>query len=285
MWRVASGSSMMPSMAKENSEQRPRRETISVCIIAGNEEDCIRRCLESVRWADEVVVVDSFSKDRTREIALEYTDRVYQHRWLGYIGQKALAKSLARHPWVMFVDADEEVSDELRRDIQRTFEAGVPDEVAGYDFPRMVWYLGRWIRHGDWYPDVKLRLFRKDRGECAGTEPHDRIYVQGTVRHFTSPLHHYTYTDIADQIATLNRFSTISARTRFAAGDRPRLFRMVLDPPFRFFRGYVLKRGFLDGVPGLIVAMSVAFATFIKYAKLWELRLTEHTNGTGTAAQ
>jgi glycosyltransferase involved in cell wall biosynthesis len=266
-------------MAHDTSERRPRRETISVCIIAGNEEDCIRRCLESVRWADEIVVVDSFSKDRTRDIALEYTDRVYQHRWLGYIGQKVLAKCLARHPWVMFVDADEEVSDELRLDILKAFEAGVPEEVAGFDFPRMVWYLGRWIRHGEWYPDIKLRLFRKDRGECAGTEPHDRIYVNGAVRHFSSPLHHYTYTDISDQIATLNRFSSISAATRHCAGDRPCLFRLIFHPPFRFFRGYVLKRGFLDGVPGLIVAMSVAFGTFVKYAKLWELRLGKHVPG------
>lgn len=266
-------------MSNPDNQSRPLREAISVCIIAGNEEDNIRRCLESVRWADEIVVVDSFSTDRTREIALQYTDSVYQHRWLGYVAQKALAKSLARHPWVMFVDADEEVSDELRRDILRTFERGVPDAVAGFDFPRIVWYLGRWIRHGEWYPDIKLRLFRKARGECAGTEPHDRIYVHGQVRHFTSPLHHYTYTDISDQVSTLNRFSTISAETHHRRRGGSSVFRLVFHPPFRFLRGYVLKRGFLDGIPGLIVAMSIAFGTFVKYAKLWELRLATKAAG------
>jgi len=239
----------------------------------GGGEDNIRRCLESVRWADEIVVLDSFSTDRTRAIALEYTDRVIQHRWLGYIGQKALAKTLARSPWVMFVDADEEVSDELRCEILRTFDAVVPESVAGFDFPRMVWYLNRWIRHGEWYPDIKLRLFRKDRGSCSGTEPHDRIYVQGTVRHLSAPLHHYTYADISDQIATINRFSTISADSGIARSAGSILFRLALHPPFRFFRNYVIKLGFLDGVAGLIVAGSIAFGTFTKYAKLWELHL------------
>ncbi len=250
-----------------------QREAISVCIIAGNEEENIRRCLESVRWADETIVVDSFSTDRTREIALEYTPRVVQHRWLGYIGQKVLAKSLARHPWVMFVDADEEVSDELRREILRTFDAGIPEAVAGFDFPRMVWFLGRWIRHGEWYPDIKLRLFRKRLGSCVGTEPHDRIYVRGEVRHLSAPLHHYTYTDISDQIATINRFSSISAQSVNCRGCWGILFRLFFHPPFRFFRSYLLKRGFLDGVPGLIVSGAIAFGTFAKYAKQWERHL------------
>lgn len=254
---------------------RPHREAITVCIIAGNEEDNIRRCLESVLWADEIVVLDSFSKDRTKEIAMEYTERVVQHRWLGYIGQKALAKSLARSPWVMFVDADEEVSDELRREILRTFEAGIPDHVAGFDFPRMVWFLGRWIRHGEWYPDIKLRLFRKSRGNCGGTEPHDRIYVSGSVQHLSGPLHHYTYTDISDQIATINRFSSITAGNGSGRSAGSILFRLFFHPPFRFFRNYVIKGGMLDGIPGLIISGSIAFATFVKYAKQWEARFAQ----------
>ncbi len=261
-------------MNEINEKSGRRRDAVSVCIIAGNEESCIRRCLESVRWADEIVLVDSFSEDRTREIALEYTERVYQHRWLGYIGQKALAKSLARHPWVLFVDADEEVSNELREAILQTLEAGVPEEVAGFAFPRMVWYLGRWIRHGDWYPDIKLRLFRRERGDCVGSEPHERIDVRGAVRRLEAPLHHYTYDDITDQIKTLNRFSTIGAQTRFKTRKTPGLLiRMLFDPPYRFIRSYVIRLGFLDGIPGLIVAMSIAFATFIKYAKIWEMQM------------
>ena len=246
------------------------REKVTVCIIAGNEEKNIRRCLESVRWADEIVVVDSFSKDRTFEIAKEYTDRVFQHEWRGYVAQKALAKSYATMPWVMFVDADEEVSTPLRDEILALLSRGVPEEVAGFDFPRMVWFLNRWIRHGDWYPDRKLRLFRRDRGTCGGTEPHDRIYVQGKVRHLRAPLYHYTYDSIDDQFETLNRFSRISADGLPRRPLAAILFHMLSDPPFRFFRCYFVRRGFLDGLPGLIVATTAAFGTFSKYAKLWE---------------
>jgi len=154
------------------------REKLSVCIITGNEEKDIRRCLESVKWADEIVVVDSFSTDATLSIVAEYTDRIYQHRWLGYIGQKAVTKSLAKYEWVLFVDADEVVSDLLKVEIQAVLEKRASDGINGFDFPRQVWFLNRWIRHGDWYPDAKLRLFRKDKGTCCGNEPHERIDIE-----------------------------------------------------------------------------------------------------------
>ena len=137
-----------------------------------------RRCLESVTWADEIVVVDSFSKDRTAEICREYTNLVYEHEWLGYIGQKNLIRKMATHDWLFFVDADEEVSDELREQITRDFDRGQGD-TCGYEFPRMVNYLGRWIRYGEWYPDIKLRLFFKDKGRSGGQEPHDQVFVNG----------------------------------------------------------------------------------------------------------
>ncbi|MBR1608423.1 MAG: glycosyltransferase family 2 protein, partial [Kiritimatiellae bacterium] len=258
------------------------RPKLSVCIITGNEEENIRRCLESVSFADEIVVVDSFSTDRTLEIVREFTDRVFQHRWLGYIGQKSIARGLARGEWILFVDADEAVSPGLRAEIEALFRDGVPDEVAGFDFPRMVWFLHRWIRHGDWYPDAKLRLFRKERGRCCGTEPHERIDVSGEVRHLKSPLYHYTYDDIEDQLRTMNRFSSISARNDRLQRRSPfALFAcMLLHPPFRFLRCWVFKRGFLDGMAGLVIARTVAYGTFIKYAKAWERRVE-----TGRAAK
>lgn len=265
------------------------REKISACITAGNEERNIRRCLESVRWADEIVVVDSFSKDRTVEICREYTPLVYQHRWLGYIGQKNLIKDMAANPWLLFIDADEEVSPNLRAEILDEFESGRNQAFSGYEFPRMVYYLGRWIRHGDWYPDVKLRLLRKDRSICGGQEPHDQMQVKGAVKRLESPLNHYTYVDISDQIVTLDRFSSITAHTQNEAGRRFRLFNLLMRPGFRFFRGYILKRGFLDGLPGFIIAKSAAFGTFAKYAKLWEIQSgvsplgsTPGDNGTDT---
>ncbi|NLB68155.1 MAG: glycosyltransferase family 2 protein [Lentisphaerae bacterium] len=252
-------------------KQRTKKNQISVCIITGNEELNIRRCLESVTWADEIIVVDSFSKDKTVSIVKEYTERVYEHRWLGYIGQKAVAKSLATCEWVLFVDADEVVSDDLRIEIETLAENGFPDDVNGYEFPRLVWFLGRWIRHGDWYPDSKLRLFRRKRGKCGGTEPHERIEIEGEMKSLTAPLYHYTYKNISDQVNTLNRFSTISADG--FSRNRPKykiIAGMLVNAPFRFFRCYIIKGGFLDGIPGLIIAVAASFATIIKYAKQWE---------------
>ncbi len=248
-------------------------EKISVCVIAGNEERNIRRCLESAKWTDEIVVLDSYSEDRTVEICREYTDRVYQHEWMGYIGQKNLIKDLAKGPWILFLDADEEISPGLRDEIQAEFSSGNSGDFAGYEFPRLVRYLGRWIYHGDWYPDTKLRLFRKNKGECGGHEPHDRIIVHGRVKPLRNPLFHYTYTDISNQLATINRFSSISAIGKNREGRNFGLSDIVIRPILRFFRCYILKRGFLDGIPGLIVATFTGFSVFAKYAKLWELRL------------
>lgn len=259
-------------------------EKISVCITAGNEEKNIRRCLDSVTWADEIVVVDSFSEDKTVEICREYTDRVYQHEWLGYIGQKNLIKDLAKGPWILFLDADEEVSPDLRDEILSEFQSGAAKQVDGYEFPRMVRYLERWITHGDWYPDTKLRLFRKDKGECGGQEPHDRTTVHGTVKGLRSPLYHYTYTDITNQMATLNRFTTISAFSKHKEGRRLWLSDLVLRPPLRFLRCYFIKRGFLDGIPGLVVAVFTSFGVFVKYAKLWEIELNRRKELANTSS-
>ncbi len=249
------------------------RERISVCITACDEERNIRRCLESVKWADEIVVVDSFSRDRTIDICREYTDRIFQHQWLGYIGQKNLIKDLADGPWILFVDADEELSPELRVEIQREFDSGANTKVDGYDFPRMVFYMGKWIRHGEWYPDIKMRLFRKDRGICGGREPHDRTSVPGAVKHLSGHLHHYTYENLHDQIKTMNDFSSISSRS--AGDERPfRWIDLLFRPPLRFFKAYIIKRGFMDGSRGWIIACAAAFGVFLKYAKMLERRLS-----------
>ncbi|NQT93820.1 MAG: glycosyltransferase family 2 protein [Lentisphaerae bacterium] len=251
------------------------REQVSVCCAAGNEEGNIRRCLESVTWADEIVVVDSLSTDRTVEIAREYTDKVRSQEWLGYVRQKALAIDLTAGPWVLLVDADEEVSPALRDEILAVLESDRSDRVAGYEFPRLARYQGRWIRHGDWYPQRKLRLFRKDRGRCAGQDPHDRIEVDGPVRRLRSPLNHYSHRDIRGQIATLNKFSSISADEHAEEGRTFCWFDILVRPPWRFFRSYILRLGFLGGIRGLLIAKISAFEAFIKYAKLWERTRSE----------
>ena len=247
------------------------REPISACIIACNEERNIRRCLESVRWCDEIVIVDSFSSDRTVEICREYTDRVVQHEWLGYIGQKNLIRGMARCPWVLFVDADEEVSPELRDEILGQFSTGI-GPFAGFQFPRMVHYLGRWIRHGEWYPDIKLRLFKKELGRSEGQEPHDRVIVKGPVKTLKAPLHHYTYSGIWEHLETMNRFSTITAQAKYQQGERFRWRELMFRPAWRFFKAYFLKGGLLDGPPGLVIALVSTFGVYMKYAKLWELQ-------------
>jgi glycosyltransferase involved in cell wall biosynthesis len=248
------------------------RDKISACVTAGNEERNIRRCLESLRWCDETVVVDSFSRDATVAIAREFTDRVYQHEWLGYIGQKNLVRQMARHPWVLILDADEELSPGLREEIETALERDA-GRFVGYQFPRRVYYLGRWIRHGEWYPDVKLRLFRRDRGHTEGREPHDHVVVDGAVRTLRHAIHHYTYDDIRDHIDTVNRFSTITAQQKFSEGLRCRWFDLVLRPAGRFLKAYLLKLGCLDGRRGLLIATISAFGVVVKYAKLWELQL------------
>ncbi len=257
------------------------RDKISACITACDEERNIRRCLESVKWADEIVVIDSFSKDRTVEICREYTDRVYQHEWLGYIGQKNLIKELSHGPWLLFIDADEEVSSELMAEIETEFGSGENKQFAGYMFPRMVYYLGRWIRHGEWYPDIKLRLFRKDKGTCAGHEPHDRTTVDGAVKLLKGKLHHYTYENIADQLKTMNHFTSIAALSMRNSGY-PFLWRdLLFRPGWRLLKALFLKRGILDGIRGIIIGMCSSFGVFMKYAKLMELYLDE---GGGTAS-
>ncbi|MCX7818473.1 MAG: glycosyltransferase family 2 protein [Kiritimatiellae bacterium] len=254
------------------------RPPISACVICFNEERKIRRCLESVRWCAETVVLDSFSTDRTVEIAREYTNRVHQHEWLGYVGQRNLVRSLATQPWLLFLDSDEEVSPGLRDEVIEEFRRG-PAPHVGYEFPRMVQYLGRWIRHGEWYPDIKLRLFHRDYGRSEGIEPHDRVVVTGPVKRLRNPLYHYTYDDIEDHVATLNRFSTITAQQKFVAGDRFHWHDLLLRPPLRFIKGYILRAGFLDGTHGLLIALLAAMGAALKYAKLWELHRQARLQG------
>lgn len=246
------------------------REKISACVICYNEERKIRRCLSSLSWCDEIVVVDSFSTDNTLAICREFTPRVYQHEWLGYIAQRNMVRDLAVHPWILYLDSDEEVSPGLRDEILAEFERGT-EPYVGYEFPRLVYYIGRWIRHGEWYPDVKLRLFRKNRGRTEGIEPHDTVIVNGPVKRLTNPVWHYTYDDLRDHLDTANRFSTISAQQKFVQEVPFRWLDLFLRPPLHFIKGYFLRAGFLDGAHGFIIAVISAYAAFCKYAKLWEL--------------
>ena len=246
-------------------------DKISACIMTYNEERNIVRCLKSVAWCDEIVILDSYSTDRTLDLCKAYTDRIDQHTWQGYIDQRNLIRGMASHPWVFFLDADEEVSSELREQILAAQKEGL-ENYAGYRFPRRVFYLNRWIRHGEWYPDIKLRLFKKELGHSVGEEPHDQVVVNGPVKKLTGPLYHYTYTDLTDHVNTMNRFSKISARAKNDAGYKFRWIDFIFRPSLRFLKGYFLKRGFLDGYRGLLIASISSFGAAMKYAKVWELQ-------------
>ena len=250
---------------------RPRVSAIVVCF---NEEERIEDCLESLRWCDEVVVVDSFSTDRTPDICRRYTDRFIQRPWAGYREQKAYAHSQATQDWVLLVDADERVTVDLQKEILEVL-ARDSDQYAGYAVPRLVHYLDRWWRRGGWYPDYDVRLFRRDRATWGGSDPHEKIIVPGAVRRLRHPLHHYSYRNMEDHLGRVNRFTSISSRELKKAGERWRLSDVLLRPPGRFFRSYVLKGGFMEGFAGFYVAVTAAVYVFLKYAKLWEIELEE----------
>ncbi len=259
----------------DDSPASPRegRPGLSACVLACDEEAELVRCLDALAWVDEiVVVVDAKSRDGSEKVARERAQRVEVRPYAGDIAQKRGCSELARNDWVLIVDPDEVVGEDLAREVVAVLagagEGGGPD---GYEVNRATFHLGRWIRHGDFYPDWKLRLFRRSRARWIGRDPHGRVVVEGAVGRLRSELAHYSYRDLADQIERIQFFSEQSARAMHREGRRARLSDMVLRPPARFLRAYLLARGFLDGVPGFVIAAATAFHVFLKYAKLWEL--------------
>jgi len=247
------------------------RASLAVCVIAQDEEERIGACLASVAFADEIVVVDSGSTDRTVGIARAAGARVIERAWPGYVAQKNFALEQATTEWVLCVDADEQVSPQLAESIRNAL-ATAPASVAGYRMARRTLYLGRWILHGGWYPDYKVRLVRRGRARWGGVDPHDRLEAEGPVGTLAGDLEHRTYRDISDHLRTIDRFTSVAAGELHARGRGVALAGMLLNAPAKFLKMYVLKAGFLDGVPGFIVAALGSYYVFLRYAKLWELR-------------
>jgi glycosyltransferase involved in cell wall biosynthesis len=245
------------------------RPAISACIITYNEEKNIRECLASVTWVEEIIVVDSMSNDATVSICREYTDSVIQKTWEGHVKQKNFAIKQASHDWVLCLDADERVTPELRREIEQCLSEEV-GRADGYYFSRHSYYLGRWINHGGWYPDYKLRLFKKSLGKWGGKDPHDKVILTGTTKYLHSELHHFVYRNLSHQLQTVDNFSTITAQGLDSDGERFSVVKLLFRPILKFFGTYFFKRGFLDGLPGLIISFISSFYVFLRYAKLWE---------------
>jgi glycosyltransferase involved in cell wall biosynthesis len=244
---------------------------ISVYVLTFNNIRTIERCLKSLDWAEELVVVDSGSADGTYEICERYTDRVYRKDFQGHRDQYQYAADLTTREWIMFVDADEEVPPELAEEIGVRLKDGA-DGIDGFFVYRQTYYLGRWIRYGGWYPDGEIRLYRKDKGKWEGGL-HAKIEVAGNISALKKKYLHYTYRDISDQIQTIDKYSRIAAEDMVRSGETFSLFKLLFHPPFRFIKEYLLKMGFRDGLPGLIIVISTMFYVFIKYAKLWEIRM------------
>jgi len=241
---------------------------LSVVMICYNEEAMVGKSLASVQWADEIVVLDSCSTDRTVEIARQFSGCVVQSSWQGFGRQKNLALARATSPWVLSLDADEVVSPALAQEI-RSLLSREP-ACAGYRIPRMTWYLGRFLRHV-WFPDSKLRLFRREQGHWGEEEVHESLHLDGPAGSLQQPLLHYSFPSIRDHIETLQRYTSLGAEDLRRAGRSFSWLRLLGSPPAMFFKQYVWKRGFLDGLPGFIACALSGVHEFVKYAKLYEL--------------
>jgi len=230
-----------------------------------------------VAWADEILVVDSGSSDRTVELANARGARVIVRDWPGYAAQKNFAASQASHDWILSVDADERVTPDLAAEIRRVL-ATDPAE-AGFRVPRVTWHLGRWIRTTDWYPDYQLRVYDRRRADWPARLVHESVTAAGPVGQLRHDLQHFAYRDIAHHHETMNRYTTLAARQMHADGRRAGFVDLALHPPAAFVRNYILKRGFTDGLPGLIISTMNAQYVFLKFAKLWALDHDARTAG------
>jgi glycosyltransferase involved in cell wall biosynthesis len=243
--------------------------SISVIIICYNEERNIRRCLEGLDDFGEIVVVDSFSTDRTTQIAGEFPAVIYQRPYVSAAKQKNWAITMARNEWVLILDSDEALTTELKAEI-----AGLsPDgRIKGYWIRRRSEYLGRKIRHCGWQRDKVLRLLHKPAGRYDETEVHEEIRLNGTAGMLSHPLEHYPYTDITQHLKKINDYTSRGARDYVERGGWLPILNSLLHPPFRFIRMYLFQSGFRDGLPGLVLCLLSAYGVFLKYAKAWENR-------------
>jgi len=243
---------------------------LSCCMISGAEAHRIRGALESVRGlASEIIVVlNEDVADGTDRIAEECGAKVYREPWKGHIAQKNSAAEKASQPWILGLDADEVISEELRAEIVRTLQD--PSKTSAFDafeFPRLTQLEGRWIRHGDWYPDRQLRLWKRGHARWGGINPHDHLQVNGKIGRLKSNLLHYTGESLDKMIAKIAPYSQAFVQNFHESGKRPNILDLGFRPFYRFFRGYILKLGFLDGWQGYFIAWIAGFAAAVRYSK------------------
>jgi glycosyltransferase involved in cell wall biosynthesis len=245
---------------------------LSVIIVARNEAHNLPRCLASVRgWAAEAIVALNDCTDGSAEAAGAGGARIHPLPWEGFRDTKNAALALAAQPWALCLDADEEVSPELRADLAAFFARGDRDRFAGARFPRQVWFIDRWIAHGDWYPDYSLRLVRCGAARWGGDAfVHEKIVCEGPVATLRGPLHHHSFPTLARHVAKINSFADLYVQQQRARGRRFSAGAAVFRPCWRFFRAYALRRGFLDGYPGFYIAWANAFGVLVRQSRLYE---------------
>ena len=241
---------------------------LTVTVITRDEAANILAALDSVTWADELIVVDSGSTDDTVALARQRTDRVFVREWSGYSAQKNFAAEQASHDWILSLDADERVTPALADEIRALL--GSEPGAHGYDMPRVSFYLGKWIRTTDWYPDHQLRLYDRRAGTWAG-EVHEGVHVRGTVGRLLADLQHFPYRDLSHHLQTIDRYTTLAARQLQARGRTVGMAGLAARPIGAFLRNYLARGGWRDGAVGLVVSILNSYYVFLKFAKLWEL--------------
>jgi glycosyltransferase involved in cell wall biosynthesis len=243
--------------------------SISVIIITYNEEENIKACLESVKWADEIIVVDSFSTDKTVQICQDYTDKVIQRKWTSYGSQKQIALKMATKDWILSLDADEQVSKELKEEILSKINKDQLD-ADGYYIPFKFYWLGRELRFGRYGVEKHIRLFRKGKANYSNQFIHEGLKIEGKIGHLKNYIFHFSYKNIDDYFKKFNQYTTLSAMEKFNKGKKAYIYQFFFLP-IDFCIRYFLKLGFIDGMPGFLYAWFSSFHRFVKYAKLWEL--------------
>lgn len=245
---------------------------ISAVVITKNEEKNIRECLESLKWADEIIVIDSFSEDATVAIAKEYTDKIVLREWPGMVGpQRNFGLEMTANKWVLFMDADERVTEELKAELIEITSSSDADKIAGARIPRKNFFFGKWLRCS--YPNYTSRFLRKGAGrynEAAGGGFDTLLFADGAVSKLRHPLIHMTGETLSQRIRKLDFDSTLQADEKFSARQAVGLAELFFHPVIAFFKVYIFKKGFVDGIDGYVYACLASFSTFLKYAKLWE---------------
>lgn len=243
--------------------------TIAAVVITKNEAHNIGPCLESLRWVHDLIVVDAGSTDRTVEIAREYTSRVFIRSWPGFGPQKNYGIDQATADWILIVDADERVTDGLQEEIIRSIE-GAPDDVAGFEIPRRNVFYGRWIQGGGLYPDLQLRLFRRQAGRYDDVLLHEHLAVRGRIDRLTAPLDHYSMPTIKDHVRKMMRYTTLGAQEKLKTRSKVTALDIAGSHLVTIVKTYIFRKGYRDGIHGVIVALFAGLHTFVKYAKAWE---------------